>query len=223
MFDSGDTLVRPVGGAWWPPAWFEETLGAERFRQVSADKLRRAFNQGMRYLDANHKVATEEEERRQFRAYYEILLEELDIDPFEDDMAGVLAEAQVERLEIQAYPDAVAGLARLRRRGLRLAVVSNAWPSLERKYGALGLDGYFDAFVISSRIGRCKPDELIYHTALAAINVAPEKLLFVDDVPEYVAKAIELGMAGVVMVREGPLGKCGMPCARDMEHIAALV
>jgi len=223
LFDSGDTLVRPLGGAWWPPVWFEEILGTERLRRVSANEFRLAFSRGMGYLNANHDVADEDGERRQFQAYYAIVLRELGMDPSEAGMAGVLAEAQVARLEIEAHPDAAAGLARLRRRGLRLAVVSNAWPSLERKYRALELYGYFDAFVISSRVGRCKPDERIYRAALAAIDLAPERLLFVDDVAEYVAKAVDLGMAGAVMVREGPLRDCGLPCVRGMEDIEALL
>ena len=32
LFDSGDTLVRPIGGKWWPGAYFHEILNNYNIR-----------------------------------------------------------------------------------------------------------------------------------------------------------------------------------------------
>ncbi len=72
-------------------------------------------------------------------------------------------------------------LARLRRRGLRLAVISN-WdlrlrPVLER----LRLLRYFDVVVISQEVGFAKPDPAIFERASDLLEVPPEQILHVGD------------------------------------------
>ena len=44
------------------------------------------------------------------------------------------------------------------RKGFSLGIISDAWPSLERKYRLLDLRKYFKTFVISAQVGCCKPD-----------------------------------------------------------------
>lgn len=90
----------------------------------------------------------------------------------------------------------------MRNRGYRLGIVSNAWPSLDRGYRSLGLRHFFDAFVVSARLGYLKPDARIYRQAIDEIGLQPSQLLFVDDAPENVHAAISLGLTGIVMARD---------------------
>ncbi len=114
-------------------------------------------------------------------------------------------------------------LGALRPRGLRLGILSNAWPSLERKYALLGLRHFFDAFIISARLGCVKPDERMYRTGLAGLNLPPQDVIFVDDWPEFVRVAVDLGMQGAVMDRAGVQEVADLPRVRSMPDVLALL
>jgi putative hydrolase of the HAD superfamily len=89
----------------------------------------------------------------------------------------------------------------LRARGLKLALVSNAFDPgwlLRRDLDELGITERIDAAVFSSEVGKRKPHPLIFETALEAVGVPPERALFVGDrLVEDVRGAGELGMRTV--------------------------
>jgi putative hydrolase of the HAD superfamily len=72
----------------------------------------------------------------------------------------------------------------LRRRELRLAVVTNG-PSVmqRRKLAALGIEHAFDAILVSEEEGVSKPDAEIFRRALERCGVAAHEALFVGDHP----------------------------------------
>jgi HAD superfamily hydrolase (TIGR01509 family) len=85
---------------------------------------------------------------------------------------------------VQVVPDAPATLARLRARGLRTAIVSNApFPPemLHRQVRDNGLAGLVDVVLFSSEIGRRKPAPEPYLAALERVGAAPDEALFVGD------------------------------------------
>jgi putative hydrolase of the HAD superfamily len=55
-----------------------------------------------------------------------------------------------------------------------------------------------DAFIISSEEGVAKPDPRIYQIALQRLDVQPHEAVFVDDFPENVAGAQQLGIIAVL-------------------------
>jgi putative hydrolase of the HAD superfamily len=64
-------------------------------------------------------------------------------------------------------------LERLRAAGVGMAVVSDSWPGLESLYRQLGLDAYFQAFVVSAVLGRRKPDPRMYRAGSDALGLPP--------------------------------------------------
>lgn len=98
-------------------------------------------------------------------------------------------------------PTTHALLEALRRRGLRLGLVSNTaspeWllrPVLERQ----GLVERVDAIVLSSEVGKRKPHPAIFDRALGALGARPEVTLFVGDrLTADVAGASRAGMRTV--------------------------
>lgn len=223
LLDSGDTLVRPIGGRWWPPLPLRRRLSDGTIPGLGPDRLDQALQEARRYLEEHHHLATEDEEREQFRTCYRILFEHLGLASPQDELVDVLANATVEELEFEPYPDTPIVLERLHQRAVPLGVISNAWPSLESKYERLGLRKYFRAFVVSARVGCCKPDEAIYRQAIDEMGLPPEDLLFVDDVPEYVEKAIDLGMTAVVMARSGQPPETHLQRIRELAEVEAFV
>jgi putative hydrolase of the HAD superfamily len=89
----------------------------------------------------------------------------------------------------------------LRERGLKLALVSNAFDPawlLHRDLELMGLGERLDFAVFSSEVGLRKPHPAIFERALEALGVEPENALFVGDrLFEDVRGAAELGMTTV--------------------------
>lgn len=210
LLDSGDTLLQPVTGAWWPGPRFAEIVG-DRCPGVTLNDeaaLEPALDAGMAYLDArlDERIPDEEAEVRLFEGYYDVVLRELGCSPVEPALTRELAVALVEGAIVEPFPDAASMLARWHERGLRVALVSNSWPSLESHLVRLRLREHLDAVVISARLGVWKPDDAIYLHAASALGLPPVQLLVVDDDADYVVHARALGFRGLVMDRTGAGG-----------------
>jgi putative hydrolase of the HAD superfamily len=96
-------------------------------------------------------------------------------------------------------PDAVELMRDARTAGLRVGVLTND------AYSFLGNDFFagrpelaaLDAFVDATDIGARKPEPEAYLAAAAALAVAPEGIVFLDDTPECVEGARRVGMIGI--------------------------
>ncbi|RKT57458.1 HAD superfamily hydrolase (TIGR01509 family)/HAD superfamily hydrolase (TIGR01549 family) [Saccharothrix australiensis] len=87
---------------------------------------------------------------------------------------------------------AVAG--RVRRRGVRTAILSNAdglWSPPD------GWEELFDVVVTSGEVGCAKPDRRIYLLVAERLGLAPDACVFVDDLAVNVRGAAAAGMVGV--------------------------
>ncbi len=96
---------------------------------------------------------------------------------------------------------AIETLCELRRRGLRLGIVSNGDAAQLAAWVALGgLEVYVD-FVLSSETARsCKPDAGIFREALRLAGCAPAGALFVGDTPDHdIAGAHAAGLCAVLL------------------------
>jgi putative hydrolase of the HAD superfamily len=79
-------------------------------------------------------------------------------------------------------PGAAAVLTTLRTAGLRLGLVTNGAPDLQReKFETSGLGMFFDAAVVSGEIGTGKPEPAIFHHLLAILGVPPQETLMVGN------------------------------------------
>ncbi len=95
-------------------------------------------------------------------------------------------------------------LERLRRRDLRLAVVSNSDGTVEQSLVAAGLRPFFDAVVDSRAVGYEKPDPRIFHHALGRCDSRPERTLHVGDL--YYADVVGARAAGIHALLLDPFG-----------------
>ena len=80
----------------------------------------------------------------------------------------------------------------------KLGLLSNAFPGtrewMQEKFTFLDL---FEVSFFSSEEGMRKPEEAFFRLILDTLQVAPEETLFVDDFPENIAGAQQLGMQTV--------------------------
>ncbi len=79
----------------------------------------------------------------------------------------------------EGLPDA---LHELRRRGVKVAIVSNSEGMLDPLFAALGLGACFDVVVDSGKVGVEKPDPRIFQIALDAAGVRADRTLHLGDI-----------------------------------------
>lgn len=97
---------------------------------------------------------------------------------------------------LSPYPRAKWTLIKLKEKGLKLAIVSDA-PKIKAwlRLTAMRLDDFFDVVVALEDTGRTKPSRLPFRAALRELKVAPSECLMVGDRPARDMKgARSLGM-----------------------------
>lgn len=115
------------------------------------------------------------------------------------------------------FDDSEPCLRRLRDRGLRLAIITNAPGASQRgKIEAMGLADSFDTLVISGELGIAKPDPRIFHTACTRLDLRPDQVAHVGDRLDVDAvAAAAAGLRGIWLNRKG----AGRPCPADITTI----
>ena len=106
------------------------------------------------------------------------------------------------------YPETVGVVKKLRTMGMQMAIVSDG-VNQERTAGRLGIDGYFHRIVGSVHVGFTKPSPEIFHLALSALRIEPEKAIMVGDNWEAdILGGRGIGMRSVHIIRgnEDPVG-----------------
>jgi putative hydrolase of the HAD superfamily len=97
-------------------------------------------------------------------------------------------------------PDAgmVEFVSSLKRRGLKVGIISNILPFSEQVIRANGgYDGY-DSVILSCLVGTIKPDPAVYRMSLDELGLKPEDCIYVDDRPVMLEPAAALGMKTVL-------------------------
>ncbi len=125
-----------------------------------------------------------------------------------------------EKFPPRLYPDVEPTLARLKRKGLRLALVSNAPPDTIDVIEALGLRRYMKHFVVSGVVGVSKPNPEIFTIALAEVGVRPSDAVHVGDVYEAdVVGAGNAGIMGILIDRDGSAPEFDSPKIKSLQQV----
>jgi FMN phosphatase YigB (HAD superfamily) len=212
LFDSGGVLMQPIGGRWNPRADFERLLTAA-VPALRPDDIAAAIAVGDAFLHGGDTTPAYED-------YYAVILRELGVEPTADLLADLTRPVDPRSI-LEIFPEVLPTLRELRRRGVRMAVVSDAWPELPALHAALGIGGFFEAYAISAELGCHKPDPRMYRHASDALGLPPGECLFLDDDPSYVAAAIALGYQGLAVLREPGGTAGGVPSISAIDALLA--
>ena len=107
----------------------------------------------------------------------------------------------------ELFDDTLPCLEWLRGVGVKIAVVTNASGSYQRKKLAnLGLAEFIDGIVIAGELGAAKPDSVIFHTACAQLGCQPGEVAHIGDRLDLDAiGARDAGLRGVWLNRSEPV------------------
>jgi putative hydrolase of the HAD superfamily len=84
--------------------------------------------------------------------------------------------------QISIFPDAYEVLAEIKRRGFKMALITNGATEAQRiKLGRFNLIDYFDHIQIEQEVGFGKPEEQAYLHAMSALGVRPNETWMVGD------------------------------------------
>ena len=103
----------------------------------------------------------------------------------------------------RVYDDVAPALAELKRRGLRLGIVSNFDSRLYDVLRACRLDHFFDSVHISASVGAAKPDAAIFQAALNHYAIEARQAWHVgDNLREDVEGAMAAGVNAALLDRD---------------------
>jgi len=120
--------------------------------------------------------------------------------PEEHVEAHVSARHEFARRALRPRDGALATLAELRRRGVRLGLISMCSEDVPTVWPETELAGCFDVETFSSTTGLKKPDAAIYLETAAALGATPEDCFFVGDgTNDELGGAARVGMTPVLM------------------------
>lgn len=209
-FDVGGTLIEP-----WPSVGHVYARVAEEqgVHGLSPDKLNERFVSAWKRLDCRA------ESREDWAAIVRATFDGVATFTHPDVLFQTLYTRFMQPSCWRVFDDVVPTLKALRKRRIRLGILSN-WddrlrPLLER----LGLAGFFEVVVVSCEVDCRKPEVRIFHLAAQAFGLRPEQVLHVGDNHEHDLEGAARAGLTAVGIRRGGSGQdpCWIP------HLAELL
>jgi len=202
LIDSGKVLNGPTTGHWFITPSFFNYVDKETFCSIDESKISDAFYVAGNYMSEQNLILTEEEEYRHFLQYYKIFFSKLsELKMEEEKIEAVTRDLVFNYNKYKFYEDVMETIQKLSK-NYKLAVVSDAWPSLENVFRQAGLRDYFSSFIISSQKGITKPNDLMYKSALDELKVSAEEAIFIDDSIKNCDGANKLGIKSFLLCRD---------------------
>jgi HAD superfamily hydrolase (TIGR01509 family) len=173
-----------AGGVLMFPNWsrIEQAMAAQGVN-VSAEALSRAEPKARQQLDDGRMIGTTTDAGRGW-LFFDLILEQAGI-PRSEATAAALTELHTYHQANNLWefiPEGVRpALTALRRRGLKLTVVSNANGTLRAHMRRIGLGALVDIVIDSCEEGVEKPDPRLFQIALDRSGAAPDSTIHVGD------------------------------------------
>lgn len=209
FFDLGDTLVH-IRPQLYERAAIEiaQVIGytgvdAGKRKQVAA-KLQRAISNEWQARDGDdfQDVTNKEKENEYWLGFYRAVLRRMGLDRAPEKLVGFLACMQADPASFDCFEDVDETLSGLQNLGIKLGLISNAFPSANGILKRLNLSRWFEYIVLSYRCETAKPAAGIYQEALKQAGLRPEEAALVDDRISFVRGAEMVQMPALLIDRK---------------------
>ncbi len=198
LFDVGGTLLHPD---WQRLA---DLCRAETGRAVELDEMRRMLREGLHHADTcllRGESAPPDTQRPGWA--FRRMFAALGFDKHASDRLIALTDEshKARHLWCELDREAPRVLARLKRAGLRIAVISNTEDGrLEELLELVEIAAHFDFLIDSYVVGARKPDAAIFHLALKRLEIAPHEAVYIGDLLGHDVRSAEaVGMRAILI------------------------
>ncbi|MEM2454600.1 MAG: HAD family hydrolase, partial [Candidatus Bathyarchaeia archaeon] len=196
IFDLGGTLIRTASPAeiikkilekYGIKRNIEEISSAHRFAEESVSPE----DHGLSYYDFWIK-------------WNKRILEKLRILDKNDFLAKVLVDEWWDNAGVEVYPDAEEVLVKLKRSGLKVGVITNAFEKdIEEIFRRVKLPITFDVLVGIDTVKKPKPSPEIFLYAVHTLKVLPHEAAYIgDDIEKDYVGAVSAGLRAVLIDRD---------------------
>ena len=196
LFDAAETLFTTRGSVGEIYGSIARLYGSK----ASIDAIQAAFARQFRgagplsqedqkrwWKDVVHRVFSEVGMVDNFEQFFEQVY-----DRFRDSQGWIL------------FPETTEVLTEVKKRSLKLGVISNFDDRAYSVMRSLNILQFFDSVTLSSETGYCKPDREIFDAAVRSLGVpASEVLLVGDSLHDDVEAAMNAGLPAVLVDRRG--------------------
>lgn len=192
LFDRDDTIAYTDRNVYQEAAiWVAKNYGLEP-RFVGEALMRQWIERGMKWWD----IRSHQDEAEFWNLYGLELMQKLGLRP--DDAPAFMEVFPYERY-MKPVHNARQVLSTLKNRGIKIGVLSNTLPSVNRTLQAVGLADLIDVALSTCLIGTHKPEAGAFEYALAELGFDAPQVLFVDDKQENIDAAQALGMPATLI------------------------
>lgn len=118
-----------------------------------------------------------------YRTVIRDILEQRNL-PYREEQVEFLYQSRLKEKQLPfeaVRPDVIEMLDRLKKRGLKLGLISNCTAEEVLGFESSPLASRFDAVIFSYEAGLSKPQQEIYRLACERLSVAPEESIFIGD------------------------------------------
>ncbi len=177
-FDAGGTLIRPYPSVGEIYAEVLARYGIKIDAQETENNFRTAFGQ-IRRLERNG--VSEKAERDFWRELVGTVLGQFIPGDIFEDVFGELFDTFASSSRWQLAEDAKPVLIKLRKRGFRLAILSNADRRFRQVFQEMEITDLVEEVFLSSEIGFEKPDPRIFQHVEKKLGLTPRQILHIGD------------------------------------------
>ncbi len=227
FFDAGGTLIEIrdcVGGTYSRAA---REFGFEAEPVILQRNFERSFRRQppLAFPAGTPEAALIELEKGWWRDLVSAVFDGLGSFPRFEEFFDEIFERFRDREFWRVYDDVAPTLTELKRRGLKLGVISNFDSRLYDVLRACRLDHFFDSIHISTRVGAAKPSSAIFQAALNYHAVEARQAWHIGDIlREDVEGAIAAGVNAVLLDRDNRFAEnAPAPRITSLEQIVTLL
>lgn len=217
FFDAGGTLFHPYPSV----GEIYALVGAKYGCLGEAAQLEKLFRAAWLKRDTLVSHSSEKIEREWWRKLvHDVFSAAGGVDDFEkffDELYHCFGEAGAWRV----YPGAVEVLEEIKRRGKKIAIISNWDSRLFHLCEGLGVKHHFEFILASAVFGASKPSPRIFEEALRKAGVRPQEAVHVgDSVEDDIQGALGIGMQAILIDRgHAPRKHPSAPTIRDLKEL----
>ena len=204
FFDAADTLFKVKGGVGNVYSTVAKKYGADSNPQRIQTAFSRAFKSAppLTFADFSPEERKVYEKKWWYNVVREVFEEVGMFERFDDYFDELFETFRTKAWEL--FPETKDVLSSLKKRGLKVGIISNFDSRIYDVCTDLQIIEYFDSIVISSEAGFAKPSPEIFSLALDVNRVTPSECIHVGDSLEHdVYGASSVGIGAILLDKKG--------------------